>query len=109
MGDLYNAQRQQDTSEYQRRFLRKEVADHTGLYNSISTVTRARPGLTDMPKADGKLTEGNRKASIALAQYYHLGFALERPNQVSSIDPTNDIGYTIRCGITGFITCSSGA
>ncbi|VDP92826.1 unnamed protein product [Echinostoma caproni] len=68
-------QRKQDTSEHQRQFLNRAIADPRSFYKNIYMVTQAKPGITDIRRADGSLTDGNQAAANTLGEYYSTVFS----------------------------------
>ncbi|VDP42134.1 unnamed protein product [Echinostoma caproni] len=81
--NLCNLQKKQDTSEHQRQFLNRVIADPRSFYRDISMVTQAKPGITDIRRSDGSLTDGNQAAANTLAEYYSTVFS---PELISGVD-----------------------
>ena len=79
-----NEQRKQDTAEYQKRFLDKIVTDPKAFYRHLASATQAKPGIADVRRGDGSLTDSNTEAANTLAEYYSTVFIPTRPEPRSN-------------------------
>ncbi|TPP59210.1 hypothetical protein FGIG_11132 [Fasciola gigantica] len=56
-------------------------------YRRLAKATHAKPGISDMPKADGAMTGNNTNVANMLATYCSSVFARNRPGTLSTNGP----------------------